>query len=1632
MPETLTPSSVARTLVNEGPARKIDFKAPLLKTRPLNSSEIISDNESNFGNILEINSKRSRLDPRRLIPERLKRRKDRVEDEYKNSADPELKPLPIDPTYPEFARQTLPDQLQDIFDYYSRTRNVEFDSPGHPSERARFIQENIVDKMTKGTGIKTRVVIMNKGSDAAAFVVPDGTIFISQSLINQLDTLDEVAGVLAHELGHLINKSSLKIHNSRDYFGQDTVKGWVQENLCDIQAPDLLQTAGFNSMGFGRAIEKISSNSRGAIHMGGLFRGVVSAARHFVKHSTTSTTKTTEIPAFLKGNVEKTNLEIAESSVNEYRTLTGISLEGAYRKRLKSQLENLHPKDFKNLYFSKIRNNYDEQMVEKTRIFEEIITERLLQAGHSKDEARLFLLLNKKIEFYTNRPEYVYQFNSLEDLPKTVDIVEKFDANPEIAKSMYKLVFMAGTERLSMAHIFETPPSITFLGHLAEYLHESDEKMEKHGIPVTRETLLSALDRIKDIPTNTNYRELSLLRSYTQKAIENYIKNSYLHFASQAQTELDTDQLKSFLEEVRSRGIYIDGKKLEAAIMPNINTPEDLRSNRTLAQLAVKEFFGLEDWKPTEKNINSFFSEYLTSPNQRDGLFDFINSLENYFTENRVEDNEKVKVMDMIAAQIKQNSFDSDYGITTLIKTGVSKSKYQVSPEDMELNEKIIKSSLLSVFALRLYSQDGDEFYKHINESMSYLSEDINSLSPVAMINLSRNILNTADSETGLRTFGAREVLDQSWGSKVQISNFDRLLQLPFLQKAKLVTQNVEASNFGELNEYIEELDFKIRFVSNTPNLFNDTLVNLFVGEGIRGKFCEILAQKQFDGLNQVDYDGMHNFVNRYYPEGVQRDQLLKTISELYLKSEDPSITLEGKIGYLLGHFDEIGIEGMVIVAEQINNITDYRNFKDKLKEKFPEYEDGKGAMKKIYAAEIISSMGAQKYETLVKSARSDPEAIKESSDSLVKSWFSSIFEPNQRAVSMLDYDSAANRFQMNELGRKFFRSVTDVVDTLRNMNQYERFVLALKAMTDPNGAFSSDSQKKEFGKSLVEAVGLGEKKFLKAVVETGVERGDPLVIGIPIASMLSPLLFRSYDLSTVDYDVVSEHLIRSYQDDGEFQLGEIIDPQFLPGIVNSSTRDLTLFGAKYNNGKSTEALALAAESDKLYLHSLEQMQSVLGMNNSRAEVSGSTDGELDPAIEAAVRAAETSPIGKRGMQIAYQFTKFEPAVGRRLSQSLDSNPGMNKLDFWDELDDESARAMAAGDPGVEAFLQRIILDGMLGGGSLQTTRAATYLEGDGSQRDVVLKMESPNAAWQVETGASIARNVLTHIARTHRGSVRRNANVALSIVDFASNWCLKDLNDQNFEKDDDAYRGIVERFNSLNNSDYFYVPERIFTRQRIKSEDQASGDTINRTFRASEGTAITKDESVDGILENPQIAPAKKKEVVEQLSKIFKFQLRKDNLVDTNEGKRVLVHSDPHMGNFVVDMDGDKPKIGIIDRSLYLRLEEADLPVFEKLIYSDSPTDFAEAFINRVMDVNKVRGVQRMVAGNRVWATLGLESAKQMARGEKDKSALLNTMLNEFSSMNMDIKLDFRLMIRNVAAMQELASGYGIDFRKV
>ena len=125
----------------------------------------------------------------------------------------------------------------------------------------------------------------------------------------------------------------------------------------------------------------------------------------------------------------------------------------------------------------------------------------------------------------------------------------------------------------------------------------------------------------------------------------------------------------------------------------------------------------------------------------------------------------------------------------------------------------------------------------------------------------------------------------------------------------------------------------------------------------------------------------------------------------------------------------------------------------------------------------------------------------------------------------------------------------------------------------------------------------------------------------------------------------------------------------------------------------------------------------------------------------------------------------------------------------------------------------------------------------------------------------------------------------------------------------------------------------------------------------------------------------------------------------------------------------------------MYLKLKEEDIKVLEKLVLPGNDNDFVYSFIDRVLDFNKVRGIQRAVITTNVLAPVYLEYRRQQSRGGVNRLGLMRTMFQAltdarvyapFNARRLDVPLNLRLMIRNIGAFQELGRRYGVDFEQL
>jgi predicted Zn-dependent protease len=119
------------------------------------------------------------------------------------------------------------------------------------AELARVRQA--VDRLTVAAGTAPVRVRLSNSPGAAAYAWPDGTVLLSRGLVRMLDE-DELAAVVAHELGHLLARGHL-----RTVAALGGARSAVDvEAAADAAGVRLLAQAGYPAGAMARMLEKVA------------------------------------------------------------------------------------------------------------------------------------------------------------------------------------------------------------------------------------------------------------------------------------------------------------------------------------------------------------------------------------------------------------------------------------------------------------------------------------------------------------------------------------------------------------------------------------------------------------------------------------------------------------------------------------------------------------------------------------------------------------------------------------------------------------------------------------------------------------------------------------------------------------------------------------------------------------------------------------------------------------------------------------------------------------------------------------------------------------------------------------------------------------------------------------------------------------------------------------------------------------------------------------------------------------------------------------------------------------------------------------------------------------------------------
>ncbi|MBI1869483.1 hypothetical protein HYS11_00755 [Candidatus Gottesmanbacteria bacterium] len=584
-----------------------------------------------------------------------------------------------------------------------------------------------------------------------------------------------------------------------------------------------------NSLGLASAIQKVSAGDRSTIHQSGYSRAAQNVGMHMGVDFATSSQGTTPIPALLKrGEVAKTNLEI----VNE-------AIDNKNNDLIRQALPLLYPKDLASAYNSvtHLSGSYDEtgsqkqERVGMLQTFHAFFTQRLLEAGHTKEEVRAFFLLTQNFGMTNTSfsaiatPDDLVQ--TINDFPQLIDS-GKFD-------TMHQLLF--GKRMLFQS--YDDGYLSRILYSLKSNLYDSTLASEPHKIPVTAGSLITVLVKINQLYQNDEF-----LGTYTMRGeIENLFAEVLQTYITRVYKNVDVNQhkaeIEAFFTKAKQAGIPVDSRKI-------VDYTHDERE-KTLAKM-MRDVFS-ERSTDFEQRIDQFFEEFIAGEGGYDqdkivGIF--LKEYRELLDEKGVSDEERFKYAQYFNNKLQNYTLAASYDLNDELGLGLRQGSFDTN----ELYDRLRKLHLNVIASIVFFKEDGPLFYQHLTELMGNSGIHPQELQLAGLVNICSDLLNV-NTFAGFKVLRSKMTGHANYVQKVTINHYDQFLQTPFIRE--IVQQSQAIPPFESMSDYLKYVDsvfgHGIRDLSNR-DLFGDNIFPLVFGDRLRD---DIVASLE-NGISSDDY----------------------------------------------------------------------------------------------------------------------------------------------------------------------------------------------------------------------------------------------------------------------------------------------------------------------------------------------------------------------------------------------------------------------------------------------------------------------------------------------------------------------------------------------------------------------------------------------------------------------------------------------------------------------------------------------------------------------------------------------------------------------------------------------------------
>lgn len=853
----------------------------------------------------------------------------RIEDNSQIDTDCPLKPLRTVTLEVEGQNKTI--ITRDItaeyvteFNYLYHTQGTEFDTP-----RTQYL-ESYLKRMLEGEDYQgeIRVIILNRTKELNAQVSADGSIFISQELLNRLGTLDETMAVLAHELGHLIHKTTERAFSLRNgSFGMS----WSHEFLAtDLESPRLLEKVGLNSTAFSDAALKLEdsfSNERSHVHQAPLTRAINLKGHQKFVPSTTSAQEMQPLPPDL--------LSPARASNNE---LIPEVLASKDPETVATYLKRLHPDDRRNFIDSHV--------------------------GYSRAEDKPFVLegmrryLQREFPDQGKAPQALFHFlgrmNLLPELAglgptETVQFMDSFSALFEEGKPLewYQQV---------MQNPLKSKNKIpgTFHSEVLKFVDGQciieGPKSNLKSTTLTDETFLQVVQSINRF-SDTSEESLSYPGHKT--GVLTYLLFDYVEIRLATRKMTVPDGLRQFLQSVKDQGF-------ERHIMGVIPPRQDRYPTLQKVYEHFIDIFQIP--RPVEENLGKpvkSVADVLQDLDQNLATTPTKEAFLLYFYKATEEIKDHTNETDPKARH--QELADQGRELMAWIEA-VDLSSFSGIPVQQEIIRMRLLDMARSRFYLSIPNMSGEEMLNLIEYQMRQCRVNLAELSHGELMDL----IEALDPPHFISTLRFEDI----------VLDTDRLYQLPFYQELRRKIPRIQAQTLPELQVILHERTNQGR---SQARPFDMDIISHWLFEGFAESLITILPS-----ITAADIPELLK-VLRHMPDEASVDDLRLKLMQKYISDPEPS--LPEKTDFFVQYYRLLGYFGLVTISQQIKTKAEFDAFSEKTEKIIQNLIDGSDNADNLASIDNVVSMvggGMEVVQTI------DPNR-RASSTKLAQGWISRV-----------------------------------------------------------------------------------------------------------------------------------------------------------------------------------------------------------------------------------------------------------------------------------------------------------------------------------------------------------------------------------------------------------------------------------------------------------------------------------------------------------------------------------------------------------------------------------------------------------------------------------------------------------------